>query len=209
MKLGISEAGPGWNAANMKRKMAAVGQESAGEPPAGALRPAPAEEGDFLMGFGLFPGNRLLTLSKFPFPFSPHMARRRSTGFPLRPTLIGLAALLLAGGLIAYLRRPGTEDFAAGSQPFPAREFLDNFFGLRGNRYLVQGRITEQLRFGTDRTRLFALSVTDAALTEPCEVGLLVPASFGSLNIQTGQEFRILVEVDQDGLLRAVEIKKA
>lgn len=137
------------------------------------------------------------------------MARRRSTGSPLRPTLIGLAALLLAGALIAYVRRPGTEDFAAGSQPFPAREFLDNFFGLRGNRYLVQGRITEQLRFGADRTRLFALSVTDAALSEPCEVGLLVPASFGSLNIQTGQEFRILVEVDQDGLLRAVEIKKA
>jgi len=46
----------------MKRKMAAVDQESAGEPTAGALWPAPAEEGDFLMGFGLFPGNRLLTL---------------------------------------------------------------------------------------------------------------------------------------------------
>ena len=185
----------------MKRKMAAVDQESAGEPPAG--------------GRGFPDGIRVVSWQPAPYTgevpslFSPYMARRRSTGFPLRPTLIGLAALLLAGGLMAYLRRPGTEDFAAGSQPFPAREFLDNFFGLRGNRYLVQGRITEQLRFGVDRTRLFALSVTDAALSEPCEVGLLVPASFGSLNIQTGQEFRILVEVDQDGLLRAVEIKKA
>ena len=136
------------------------------------------------------------------------MARRRS-GSPLRPSLIGLVVLLLAAGGIAWLRRPASDDFAAGSQPFPAREFLDNFFGLRGNRYLVQGRITEQLRYGADRTRLFALSITDASLTEACEVGLLVPSSFGSLNIQTGQEFRILVEVDQDGLLRAIDLKKS
>jgi hypothetical protein len=137
------------------------------------------------------------------------MARRRRSGFPLGPALTGLIVLLLAGGLTVYLKKPGTEDFAAGSQPFPAREFLDNFFGLRGNRYLVQGRITEQLRYGADRTRLFALDVKDSSLTEPCEIGLLVPASFGSLNMQTGQDFRLLVEVDQDGLLRALEIKKS
>ncbi|MDB6070995.1 MAG: hypothetical protein JWL81_2166 [Verrucomicrobiales bacterium] len=137
------------------------------------------------------------------------MARRRRSGFPLRPALAGLAALLLAGAGIAWMRRPGTDDFAAGRQPFPAREFLDNFFGLRGNRYVVKGRITEQLRYGSDRTRLFALSVTDTALSDPCEVGLLVPSEFGSENIQTGQEFHILVEVDQNGLLRALEIKKA
>lgn len=136
------------------------------------------------------------------------MARRRPTAFPLRPTLIALAALLLAGGTFAFMRRNGSDDFAAGSQPFPAREFLDNFYGLRGNSYVVKGRITEQLRYGADRTRLFALSVTDAALPEPCEVGLLVPSQFGSINIQTGQEFSLIVEVDQDGLLRALEIKK-
>jgi len=136
------------------------------------------------------------------------MARRRSAS-PLRPTLIGLAVLLIAGGAVAWMRRPGAVEFAAGTQPFPAREYLDNFFSLRGNRYVAQGRITEQLRFGADRTRLFALSITDAALTEPCEVGLLVPSSFGSLNIQTGQEFRALVEVDQDGLLRAIDLKKS
>lgn len=150
---------------------------------------------------------------QWPLRFlSPHaipMARRRRSGFPLRPTLIGLAALLLAGGAAWWQRRPAAEPFAVGSQPFPAGEFLENFFGLRGNRYLVQGRITEQLRYGADRTRLFALSVTDSALAEPCEVGLLVPSQFGSLNIQTGQEFRLLVEVDQDGLLRALEISKS
>ena len=137
------------------------------------------------------------------------MARRRRSGFPIRPTLIGVGILLLAGLSLWWKQKPGTSDLSAGGQPFPAGEFLDNFFGLRGNRYLVQGRITEQLRFGDDRTRLFALSVTDAALSDPCEVGLLVPASFGSMNIQTGQEFRLLVEVDQDGLLRAIEIRKS
>ena len=137
------------------------------------------------------------------------MARRRRSGFPLRPALFGLAFLILAGVAVWMAQRPGKEDITAGGQPFPAGEFLDNFFGLRGNRYALEGRITEQLRFGEDRTRLFALSVTDTSLSEPCEVGLLVPSSFGSLNIQTGQEFRLLVEVDQDGLLRVIEIKKS
>ncbi len=137
------------------------------------------------------------------------MARRRRSAFPLRPTLIGLGVLLLAGTGLWWARRPDPEAIASTGQPFPAGEFLHNFFGLRGNRYLTQGRITEQLRFGADRTRLFALSISDPALREPCEVGLLVPASFGSLNIQTGQEFHLLVEVDQDGLLRAIEIRKS
>lgn len=137
------------------------------------------------------------------------MARRRRTDFPLRPTLIGLGLLVLAGIGFWWKHTPGTRDLAASGQPFPAGEFLNNFFGLRGNQYVVEGRITEQLRFGADRTRLFALSISDAALSEPCEVGLLVPASFGSLNIQTGQQFRLLVEVDQDGLLRAIEIQKS
>lgn len=137
------------------------------------------------------------------------MARRRRSDFPLRPTLIGLGLLAIAGAGTWWVKRPGHQEMDMAGQPFPAGEFLDNFFGLRGNRYVTQGRITEQLRFGADRTRLFALSITDASLTQPCEVGLLVPASFGSMNIQTGQEFRLLVEVDQDGLLRAIEIQKS
>jgi hypothetical protein len=137
------------------------------------------------------------------------MARRRRSGFPLRPTLIGLAVLAVAGAGVVYLRQPGKEDFAPGTQPFPAREYQENYYGLRGNRYVVSGRIMEQIRYGADRSRLYALSVTDASLSQPCEVGLLVPSSFGSDNIQTGQEFRLLVEVDQNGLLRAVEIKKS
>ena len=137
------------------------------------------------------------------------MARRRRSAFPFRPALTGVGILLLAGTAVWWSQRKGSGDPTAGGQPFPATEFLDNFFGMRGNRYVVQGRITEQLRFGTDRTRLFALSVTDPALTTPCEVGLLVPASFGSMNIQTGQEFRLVVEVDQDGLLRAIDVQKS
>ncbi len=136
------------------------------------------------------------------------MARRRNA-FPFRLLLGGLSVLACAGLAAWWWQRPKADDFGAGQQPFPAGEFLDNYFSLRGNRYVVQGRITEQLRFGADRTRLFALSVTDPDLRQPCEVGLLVPPDFGSLNIQTGQEFKILVEVDQDGLLRAVGIHKA
>jgi hypothetical protein len=183
----------------MKRKMAAVDQESAGEPRAGALWPAPAEEGDFLMGFGLFPGNRLLTLERFPFLFSPIWPA--AAALVLRfvpPSLVWLPCCWLEPSLLTCAA-PAPRTSRPAANPFPRGSSSTTSSGC--------GAIVIWSR--ADRTRLFALSVTDAALTEPCEVGLLVPASFGSLNIQTGQEFRILVEVDQDGLLRAVEIKKA
>lgn len=74
---------------------------------------------------------------------------------------------------------------------------------------MVEGTVTKQLRYAPDRTRLLALSITDSSLSEPCDVGLIVPAEFGDRNIQTGQSFRMVVEVDRDGLLKALEIRKA
>lgn len=137
------------------------------------------------------------------------MARRRRSGLQ-KSHLIAAAALLVAGGGTAlWLSRRGHDDLGGGNPPFPAAEYRQNFFGLRGNRYVVQGTITEQLRFATDRTKLFAFSITDSSLSQPCDVGLLVPAEFGDLNIQTGQSFRMVVEVNQDGLLKALEIRKA
>lgn len=137
------------------------------------------------------------------------MARRRRSGLQTNHLLAAAVVLAIGGGGAWWLNHHGKDDFAGSHPPFPAAEFQQNFFGLRGNRYLVQGTVTESLRYASDRTRLFALSVTDASLHQPCDVGLLVPSEFGDLNIQTGQSFRLVVEVNQDGLLKALEIRKA
>ena len=137
------------------------------------------------------------------------MARRRRSGLQSSHMLAAAAVLVLGGGTAWWLTHRGQDDLGSGQPPFPAAEFQQNFFGLRGNRYLVQGTITEHLRQAPDRTRLFALSVTDDSLSQPCDVGLLVPAEFSKLNMQTGQSFRLLVEVNPDGLLKALEIRKA
>jgi len=136
------------------------------------------------------------------------MARRRRSGLQTQHLLVAAAVLAIGVGGAWWISHRGKDDFAGGHPPFPAGEFQQNFFGLRGNRYVVQGTITEQLRYASDRQRLFALSVTDANLHQPCDVGLLVSSEFGDLNMQTGQSFRLVVEVNQDGLLKALEIRK-
>ncbi|RYD28963.1 MAG: hypothetical protein EOP86_22340 [Verrucomicrobiaceae bacterium] len=137
------------------------------------------------------------------------MARRRRSGLQPAHLIAAVSLLVFGGGAAWWLNHRGRNDLGSGHPPFPAGEFQQNFFGLRGNRYLVQGTITEQLRYAQDRTRLFALSITDTGMAQPCDVGLLVPSEFADLNMQTGQSFRMLIEVNQDGLLKAVDIRKA
>ena len=132
---------------------------------------------------------------------------RRKSG--LQPShLIGAFAFLaVAAGGFWFLSRKKDEGFTGNK--FSAAQYQQNYIGLRGNKYVVTGTITKQLRYGPDSSRLFSLAVKDDGMTEPVDLGVLVPAEFSSINIQTGQEFQLKVLVDKDGLLRVEDIRKS
>jgi hypothetical protein len=132
------------------------------------------------------------------------MPRRHSDFRPLHGILV--AAVLAALGFGYWWMQWDSAPAFAGSK-FSAVQFRDNYLGMRGNTYVVVGTITEQLRYGADGGRLYSLAVNEGG-EKAIDVGILVPPSFQSENIQVGQEFSLQVTVDSNGLLVAQKLRK-
>ena len=133
------------------------------------------------------------------------MPRRRSGLQPLH--IIGAVAFLAvaAGGWWFFTRNKG--DKLAGN-PFSGEQYAENRI-VRGNTYVLTGTVLQQLRFGSDSSRLFSVEVKEDGGSGKVPVPVLVPPEFSSINIQVGQEFQMSVLVDKDGVLRAKEIRKS
>ena len=138
-------------------------------------------------------------------PFAFPMPRRRSGLQPLH--IIGAVAFLAvaAGGWWFFTRNKG--DKLAGN-PFSGEQYAENRI-VRGNTYVLTGTVLQQLRFGSDSSRLFSVEVKEDGGSGKVPVPVLVPPEFSSINIQVGQEFQMSVLVDKDGVLRAKEIRKS
>ena len=132
---------------------------------------------------------------------------RRQSGLQPAHLFGALAFLAVAGGGFWYFSRPKEEGFSGNK--FSAAQYQQNYIGLRGNKYVVTGIITKQLRYAPNSARLFSLAVTDDGASEPIDLAVLIPPEFSSINIQTGQSFQLKVLVDKDGLLRAEDIRKS
>ncbi len=134
------------------------------------------------------------------------MARRRSG---LRPVhIISAASVLLlgGGGIFAFSRK--SETGLTGNQ-FSVSEYLRNHMSMRGNQYLVTGTITSLESYGKDSSRLFAMDVKDESSSAIEPIGVLVPARFSSVTIQTGQQFQMKVTIDAKGVPVVDEIRKS
>jgi hypothetical protein len=132
------------------------------------------------------------------------MARRGKHS--IKPLWIGIAAALV---VLAFV---GSRLFiSATSEPFrtvealDVRSYLENANSLRSNVYKLEGEIANSLAWSPSEGRLFAVSVKDGADVVP----ILVTKNFNHINIQKGQRFIFLLEVDDKGILRTKDLKKA
>lgn len=130
------------------------------------------------------------------------MARRKKSS---HQTLWIVVAVLLVGA--AFL---GSAMFrATGNDPFrtvplldiPA--FLENANSLRGNVYKVEGEVSNSLAWSPSSGRLIAVDVEDETIP------VLVTTEFNATNIQKGQKFIFVIEVDENGLLKTKNLSKA
>lgn len=85
------------------------------------------------------------------------------------------------------------------------RAYLENANSLRGNVYKIEGKIEESLAWSPSSGRLFAVSVTDGGDILP----VLITKEFNSENVQKGQRYIFLLEVDNNGMLRTKALTKA
>ena len=132
------------------------------------------------------------------------MARRRKSSF--QPGWLILVAVLL---LVAFLGSQIFHSTAVDSNRavvlLDVTAYLENANSLRGNTYKVNGEVSNSLAWSPTSGRLFAVDVDQGKNTIP----VLVTKEFNDINIQKGQKFNFVLEVDEKGLLRTKKITKS
>jgi len=123
----------------------------------------------------------------------------------------GLLFILAVGGVVAFLFL-GDGGSSQGHQPkvtvgsdLNLREYLDNANSLRGNSYRLDGKVEEQLRWTRDRGRLLSVNISNSADGSP--VPVLVPQDFSHVNIEKNTSLTFVVEVGDNGLLFARDVR--
>lgn len=97
------------------------------------------------------------------------------------------------------------------SEPFrttpslDVRAYLDNANSLRSNIYKIEGEVVDSLAWSQASGRLFSVKVNDGTDVIP----VLVTTKFSNMNIQKGQKYIFLLEVDDKGILRTKDLRKA
>ncbi|MGB8170634.1 MAG: hypothetical protein WCF18_24230 [Chthoniobacteraceae bacterium] len=131
------------------------------------------------------------------------MARRASSS--AHPIWMLIVAVLLiaavAGGALLFHQ---TNDPYRTMTSLPVQDYLANSNSLRGNTYKIDATIVEALRYSPTGGRLFAIEVNGSD-----RLPVLVPAELNHVNIERGQRFYFKVAVEEKGVLRAQEVKKA
>jgi hypothetical protein len=89
--------------------------------------------------------------------------------------------------------------------PLDVKTYLENANSLRGNVYKIQGEVLNSLGWSPTKGRLIAVGVDDGSRVVP----VLVTTDFSHVNIQRGQRFIFLLEVDDKGILRTKDMTKS
>ena len=89
--------------------------------------------------------------------------------------------------------------------PLDVKTYLENANSLRGNVYKIQGEVLNSLGWSPTKGRLIAVGVDNGTQVVP----VLVTTDFSHINIQRGQRFIFLLEVDDKGILRTKDMTKS
>lgn len=131
------------------------------------------------------------------------MARRRNSS--IQPVWLILVGVLLVGAFLgSRIFHSGGSDPYRTVAPLDVPAYLENANSLRGNVYKVEGEVTNSLAWSPTSGRLIAVDVDQGQNTIP----VLVTTDFNQINIQKGQKFLFVIEVDETGLLRTKKITK-
>jgi len=132
------------------------------------------------------------------------MARRGKSS--IKPLWIIVAIALIAVAFIgSQLFLSATSEPYRATAELDAKAYLENANSLRGNVYKIQGEIVNALAWSPSAGRLFAISVDKGNDILP----VLVTPKFNDLNIQKGQRFFFMLEVDEKGILRTKNLTKS
>ena len=133
------------------------------------------------------------------------MARRASSS--LHPGIIIGIVAAIAVAVFAGKSLFGNNSSSLGDgDKLEVRDLLDNCNSLRGNEYLLEGKIDRKLRWTTSRGQVVSVRVSTAGGEEL--IGVEIPPSFDKLNIEREQKYAFRVKVRQGGVPVATAINR-
>ena len=131
---------------------------------------------------------------------------RRASSRPHPGILLGAAAAIVTIIFAGKALRGNKSAAFREVEPLRVEELLENGNSLRGNEYLVEGRIDEKLQWTSDRGQLVSVRVATAGGDE--FIGIEVPAEFNRLNLDTQQRYAFRVKFRQGGIAVATGINR-
>ena len=132
------------------------------------------------------------------------MARRGKSSRLSWGIIIALL-LILAAFIGSRLFVTGTSEPFRTVSSLDVRTYLENANSLRGNVYKIEGEVVNSLAWSPSKGRLIAIKVGKGNEVVP----VLVTTTFSHINIQKGQRFIFLLEVDDKGILRTKDMTKS
>ena len=132
------------------------------------------------------------------------MARRGKSSRLTLGIIIALL-LILAAFIGSRLFVTASSDSFRTVSSLNVRTYLENANSLRGNVYKIEGEVMNSLGWSPTQGRLIAVGVENGKDVVP----VLVTPNFNHINIQKGQRFIFLLEVDNKGILRTKDMTKS
>jgi len=133
------------------------------------------------------------------------MARRASSS--TNPVLIiGIVVAVVAAIFVGkFFMSKKTASFSDVT-PLAIQDLLENGNSLRGNEYLIEGKIDEKLRWTPDKGQIISLRVKSDGGEEIIPVQ--IPGKFSKLNIEREQRYAFKVEFEQGGIPVATAVNR-
>ncbi len=133
------------------------------------------------------------------------MPRRASSG-PKPAVIIGVVVVIIAaflGGKLLLGARSGGPKLDGA--PLDMTMVEENANSLRGNAYVVDGKVDGKLTWTVDRGQVISLQVGDGPSAR--FLGIEVPANLASINIERGRNYAFRVRFRDGGIAVAEEVQ--
>jgi hypothetical protein len=129
---------------------------------------------------------------------------RKSKKSSLSPAIIFVVlAAVLAVAATAFLVSKGAEPYRT-TDNLDVVSYLENANSLRGNTYRLDAEVMNSLAMSPNEGRLISVQAGSNGL-----LPVMIPARFNDLNIQRGQRFVFMVQVDERGILQVTDMTKS
>ena len=117
-----------------------------------------------------------------------------------------ILAAVMGLGLFGYWSYRSVGGAYRTIEPLDPGAYYENANSLRGNTYLIEGRVGNSLGWNPERGRLFSLITRQQ--NRDWVLPIFVPHDLQTLNIQKNQKYMIKAKVNDQGILFVLEMKK-